>query len=141
MVEKEIEKILSCLGGDAGGDGEGLDDKLLLLLLLLLILLLSSSLFELKDIRFSFDVFNLLCTSISIVFGAFLSVYLQHLFYQLSSSRNNKPIIGLCASKGGMSLTTSSCGFCLRKMFLATGSNFCLKLIYNVIVCHLAYFW
>ena len=46
--------------------------KLLLLLLLLLLYLLLLLLFlELKYIRFSYNAFNLLCISISIVFGAF----------------------------------------------------------------------
>ena len=59
-------------GGVGIGDSGGLDGKKLLLLLLLLLLYLLSLLFlELKYIRFSYNAFNLLCISISIVFGAF----------------------------------------------------------------------
>ena len=68
------KKRLSCLGGDGGGDGGGLGGKKILLLLLL-------SLFVLKNVKLSFNTFNLLCISISTVFGVFLSVHLQHLFY------------------------------------------------------------
>ena len=78
-------KKLSCLGCDGNNDGGGLGDKLLLLSLLLLFLSSSSSSssssFELKKVGFSFNAFNLLCISISIVYGAFLAVNLQHLFY------------------------------------------------------------
>ena len=78
-----MKKKLSCLLGDGGGDGGGLGGKkslslllllLLLLLLVLLLLLLLFLLFELKDVGFSFNAFNLLCILISIPFGAFLSV-------------------------------------------------------------------
>ena len=62
-------------GGVGIGDSGGLDGKklslLLLLLLLLLLYLLSLLFLELKYIRFSYNAFNLLCISISIVFGAF----------------------------------------------------------------------
>ena len=67
MVGKKIEKKLSCLCSDGGGDDGGLGGKKLLLLLLLLLL------FELIDIRFSFNVFNLLFISISIVFGTYFT--------------------------------------------------------------------
>ena len=63
---KDGWKKWSCLGGDGGGDGGGLGGKLLLSLILILLLL-----FKLKDIRFFFNMFNLLCILISIVFGAF----------------------------------------------------------------------
>ena len=46
----------------------------------------------------------------------------------MSSSSNNEPAIEFGTSKVEMSLNTSSSGFCLRKIFLAIGSNFCLKL-------------
>ena len=73
MVENKVEKKLSCLGGGDDGDSGGLDSKKLLLLLLLLLffLLLLLILFELKDIRISFNGFNLLCILISTVFGVF----------------------------------------------------------------------
>ena len=72
---------MSCLGADGGGDGGGLGGKKLLLSLLLLLLsllFLLLLLFELEDIRFSFNEFNLLYISISLVFGAF--------FYQCTCS-------------------------------------------------------
>ena len=74
VVENKVEKKLSCLGGGDDGDSGGLDSKKLLLLLLLLLLfflLLLLILFELKDIRISFNGFNLLCILISTVFGVF----------------------------------------------------------------------
>ena len=73
MVENKVEKKLSCLGGGDDGDSGGLDSKKLLLLLLLLLFffLLLLILFELKDIRISFNGFNLLCILISTVFGVF----------------------------------------------------------------------
>ena len=81
MVEKKVEKKMSCLGGDGGGDNRGLGGKKLLLL--------SLSLFELKNVRFSFNTFNLLCISISTVFAAFFIFALATSFLLISSLRKS----------------------------------------------------
>ena len=94
--KRRLKKKLSCLGGDGGGDSGGLAGKRLLLLLLLLSLLL---LFELKDIVFSFNVFNLLCISISMVFGAFFISVLATSCLPVSSSCNKESTFGFCAQK------------------------------------------
>ena len=94
MVEKKVEKKrLSCLGGDGTGDVGGPCGKLLLLLLLLLLL------FKLKNVGFFLNAFNLLCISISIVFGAFFISVLAMSFLPISSYRKRKPAIGFCVSK------------------------------------------
>ena len=80
MVEKKVEKKMSCLGGDGGGDNQGLGGKKLLL---------SLSLFELKNVRFSFNTFNLLCISISTVFAAFFIFALATSFLLISSLRKS----------------------------------------------------
>ena len=90
--KRRLKKKLSCLGGDGGGDSGGLAGKRLLLLLLLL-------LFELKDVVFSFNAFNLLCISISMVFGAFFISVLATSCLPVSSSCNKKSTFGFCAQK------------------------------------------
>ena len=76
--KRKLGKKLSCLCPDGSGNGGGLGGKKLMLLLLVVLLLLL--LFELKDIRFFFNAFNLLCISISIVFGAFFITALAKFF-------------------------------------------------------------
>ena len=50
------------------------------------------------------------------------------LLFLMSISLRRLPTIGVSASKVEMSSNTSSKGFCLLKIFLLIGSNFCLKL-------------
>ena len=132
-----MKKNFSCLVGDGGGDGGGLGGKkslsllllllLLLLSLVLLLLLLLFLLFELKDVGFSFNAFNLLCILISIPFGAFLSVYLQHLFYlyQVQVKANRQQDFVHQKYKC-LEIQIQAC-FACRNNFLLTGSSFCLK--------------
>ena len=79
------------------------------------------------SMRFSFNAFNLLCILISIGFGT-LSVYLQHLFYQCQVHVTTNQQLDFARQKWKCFLNTSSSGFCLGNIFLAIGSNFCLKL-------------
>ena len=78
MVKRRLKEKLSCLGGDGSGDGGGLGGKLLLLL------------FKLKDIGFSFNVFNLLCISILIVLDVFIITAFATSFFPISGSRKSK---------------------------------------------------
>ena len=65
-------------------------EVLMEVLLLLLLLLL---LFKLKDIGFCFNVFNLLCISIIIVFDIFFISVLATSCLPMSNLCNNKPTI------------------------------------------------
>ena len=60
--------------------------------------------------------------------GAFLISSLAISFFPTSSSFRSDPTIGFSALNVKISSKTSSSGFCLLKIFLLIGSDFCLKL-------------
>ena len=64
---------------------------------------------------------------------AFFISSLAMSFFPTSSSFSSDPTIGFSSSNVETSSKTSSSGFCLLKIFLLIGSNFCLKLALLII--------
>ena len=82
------------------------------------------------------NVTNLFCKSKSMPgLGAFLINSLARSFFPVSSFWSKDPTTGVWTSKVEMSSNTSSSGFCHRKIILAIGSNFCVKLALLSLSC------